>query len=111
MLLVGIGGLACGERAIGVVEYEPRAVVALQREHYLQAVAQVVGGERVAQGKFALHVSACHAADKRHLRGVVEVGVGHVGLEVNLRLAVLRVVAPAREFVTLHDGLHGVLAR
>ena len=107
-LMVCIDGVARGERAVGVVEYQPRSVVALQGEHEFQAVAQVVGREGVAQWQFALHVAACHAADEFHALGVVEVGVGHVGLEVHLLLAVPHVVAIVGEGVVLHHGLHFV---
>ena len=51
-------------------------------------------------------MSAGHAADELHLCGIVEVGVGHVFLEIHLGQIVLRVEAIAHELMILHHGLH-----
>ena len=114
-----VDGVALGALRVLHVLYEPRLGVALQGQHHLQVVAQVILRQVVAQRQQALVVAAHHAAHELHLRGVVETDVGHVGGEVvgvlsvvQERVAVLHhldgvaAVLHAEREVTLLVGLH-----
>ena len=80
--------------AVGDVKDQLRGVVALEHEHHLQVVAQVVPRKRVTQGDGCLIHAAGHTPDERHARVIIEVDAGHVGVEVitDLRRVVVGVV-------------------
>ena len=103
--------VAGGLLAVLNVEDQPGGIVALQGEHHLQVVAQVVSAQRVAQGQFALVLTTADAAYQFDARVVVEQDAGLIGLEVVHLLCVLVVsivVAVLQERVSVLHGLDGV---
>ena len=98
------------------VEHQSGGVVALQREHHLQAVAQVVGRETVAQWLLALFLTAHDTSGELHALRVVEDESRLVGLEVVGRqrvgvFVVLMVESVAPEGVSVLHRLDAGIAR
>ena len=99
--------------AVGHVEHQSGSVVALQHKHHLQVIAQIVLRERVAQWKSCLVFAAYHTSDECHASVVVEVGVGHVYIDVMLRLlvaVVFVVVSLPCKFMSILHRLDGAVA-
>ena len=97
---------ALGAVRVLVVVDQPRRVVALQREHNGERIAQIVLREVVHQRQLALVVATHDASGEFHLRGIVEIGVGHVGGEVVTGGTLI--VAVVGELVAVHHHLDGV---
>ena len=98
--------LSCTLCRIQVVIYKPRRVVALQREHHRQVVAQIVAREVVVERQCSLVLAAHHAPGELHQRSVVEIGLWHlVGQHHAVRTLV---VAFADKRVAGHHHLYGV---
>ena len=114
MAIVQIDGVALLTGIVLNVPYQPRHIIALQREHHLQVVAQVVAAERVVERQRGLHVTAGHAADEFYAGVVIEVDAGLVGLEVVLRVLLVALVGVVIAFVvepvTVLHSLDGVAA-
>ena len=103
-----IGGVALGEVGVQIVVNQPRCVVALEGEHHLQRVAQVVLRQVVAQRQHTLVVTTYHAARQLHLGGIVEVDACHIVLEA--LLAAVLIPAIVSKLVIFHHGLDAVVA-
>ena len=103
-LVVEICGVAPCEVAVQVVIYEPRRVVALQCEHNLERVSQVVVREVVHQRLLSLVITSHHTSGEFHFRSVVEMCVSHVAGECVSRRAL--VVSVADEIMSVHHGLY-----
>ena len=98
------------------VEHQSGGVVALQREHHPQAVAQVVMRQTVAQWLLALLLTAHDASGELHALRVVEDESCLVGLEVVGRqrvgvVVILMVESVAPEGVSVLHRLDAGIAR
>ena len=115
MLLVDELLVALSQRAVGILKHQHRGLVALQGQHHLQVVTQIIGREGIAQRQVALSRATYHATYQLDACIVIEIHTSLVRLEVILRLAlrvalVSMVVAILVEHVTLHRRLDGMFA-